>query len=163
MIELAELKRAQKLKDLFEWYGIPGDSANRWELLAVALAKVHVPGMRIDHKLKVERRGRPRRWVSDQGVSSEGYELLRAVEFLRSEKNLTVDEALEELSQDKEKKWHGFSRNPEVLRTRYWQVHALERKSREVADFSSQFDPETDPLGGLYNALGGPFPTDENS
>jgi hypothetical protein len=165
MIKQVESERSRKLKDLCDWYKIPWDSENRWELLAVALACAHVPGMRITPR-KVERRGRPRKWVPaapGTELPIEARELLRDVEYLRSEKGLTVKDAIEKLSQDETKKWHRFSLTPDVLLARYWDVHAADAKKQNVAAFFSQIDPETSPWGGLYKALIPPFPTDENS
>src|SRR5436305_9209727 len=62
IIESAEVQQVAKLKALCEWHGIPWVSPNKWELLAIALAKAHVPGMLIDQDSKIEHRGRPKKW-----------------------------------------------------------------------------------------------------
>jgi hypothetical protein len=57
-----------KLPALFKWYEIDVGSKDEWMLLALALAKAHVPGMRISHDPK-PRRGPKVKWGPGVGDS----------------------------------------------------------------------------------------------
>jgi hypothetical protein len=128
-----------KLPALFKWYEIEVGSKGDWMLLALALAKAHVPGMRISQDPK-PRRGPKAKWGPGMGDS----ELLHEVES-RLEQGISQKEAIQKLIKDTN------SRDTlENLSTRFREARRAEAQRREFEKLSQSDTP----MGSLCRALG---------
>jgi len=132
-----------KLPALFRCYEIEMGSENDWMFLALALAKTHVPGMRISLDPK-PRRGPRAKWGPD--LEDDG-ELLREVESLQSANGYSIKDACEELRKDKSKKFGQSSLVNLIARHREARRADAQRKHLEKLSNSDS----------LYRALGSPL------
>jgi hypothetical protein len=92
-----------KIPRLMRWHGVDPSSEGALSELAFRLALTHVPGMRIEH---TPRRGRRPTWKIGLGV-----ELVREVDGLRKERNVTIKLAIKELKKINPEKWKGSEQN----------------------------------------------------
>jgi hypothetical protein len=128
-----------KLPALFKWYKIDVGSKGDWMLLALELAKSHVPGMRISRDPK-PRRGRAVKWGPGLGDD----ELLHEVES-RLKPGISQKEAIQKLIKETN------SRDTvENLSTRFREARRARVKRREFEKLSQSDTP----MGSLYRALG---------
>jgi hypothetical protein len=128
-----------KLPALFKWYEIDMGSKDDWKYLALALAKAHVPGMRISKDPK-SRRGPKPKW----GPGLGDRELLRGVES-RLKKGLSLKKAVEQLIKETKSR-----ATVESLSTRFHEARRAEAQRREFEKLSQSDTP----TGSLYRALG---------
>jgi hypothetical protein len=141
-IDRAIKQRTANLLELFKWYKIDTGSKDRWKQLAIELAQVHVPGMRILHQSK------PRRGPKAKRAAYQGDEFLRKVETIRLEKKLSFTGAIRELQQTEEFK----SFTQENLVTRHREARRREAQQRKLDEELSRSD---NPLLKLYKSAFG--------
>jgi hypothetical protein len=146
-LEKAIKKRAlydllSNLGELFKWYQVEIDTKDSWMHLAIALAQSHVPGLQISGERR-PRRGPKFKWGTDLDA-----ELLREVETRRSQKQLSIRNAVAELIQEKKEKFGAFTLVNLIARHRDARRAAAQRRALEEA--LSQSEP-------LFRALGSPF------
>ncbi len=113
----ARQRQLAKLETLFEHFKIDPTSEHRWLELAISLAVVHVPGMRVSFDAK-RKGGRRRKWKAGQYE-----ELLRDAKRVQQDRKMRVTEVVEELR--KTKRWEGESL-PNLM-TRYREARRAEK------------------------------------
>jgi len=115
----AEKQVAEKLPELFRWYGIDQTSSQRWIQLAVALAVAHVPGMQITDK-RSKSPGPAKKWAVGGELSRS---LIQDVDSLRAAaraqgRKMTNSKAITALCDDKRSRWYNYSSENLVVRHR---------------------------------------------
>jgi hypothetical protein len=122
----AKQRVAKKLDLLFGWYGIDPEAEKSWCYLAIRLALVHVPGMRVNFNSTNSRR--PRSWKA--GLAKSLLDDVEAVIAAKpgTQKKRGFKEAIAILHKDKLKKWHKFSL-PNLV-TRHREARAEARRQR---------------------------------
>jgi hypothetical protein len=146
-LEKAIKKRAlsdlvSNLGELFKWYQVEIGTKDSWMHLALALAQSHVPGLQISGERR-PRRGPKSKWGTDLDA-----ELLREVEIRRSQKGLSITDAVAELIREKKEKFGAFTVVNLITRHRDARRAAAQREALEEA--LSQSEP-------LIRALGSPL------
>jgi hypothetical protein len=146
-LEKAIKKRAlsdlvSNLGELFKWYQVEIGTKDSWMHLALALAQSHVPGLQISGERR-PRRGPKSKWGTDLDA-----ELLREVEIRRSQKGLSIRDAVAELIREKKEKFGAFTVVNLITRHRDARRAAAQREALEEA--LSQSEP-------LIRALGSPL------
>jgi hypothetical protein len=92
----ARQRQLAKLETLFEHFKIDPTSEHRWLELAISLAVVHVPGMRVSFDAK-SKGGRPGKWKA-----GEDEKLLRAAKRVQQGRTMTFAEVVRELLKSEE-------------------------------------------------------------
>jgi hypothetical protein len=141
-IDRAIKQRNTNLLELFKWYTIDPGSKDRWKQLAIELAQVHVPGMRIHHHSK------PRRGPKVKRAKYQDGEFLRKVEALKSEKGLSIAGAIRELLHTAQFR----SLTEQNLLARYGEIRRNEAQQRKLDEELSRSD---NPLLNLYKSAFG--------
>jgi hypothetical protein len=150
-LEKAIKKRAlsqlvSNLGELFKWHKVKIDTKDSWMHLALALAQSHVPGLQISSQRR-PRRGPKSKWGTDLDA-----ELLREVEARRSQKRLSIRDAIAELIQDKKGKFGDFSLVN--LITRHRDARRADTQRQALLEKLSQSGTSSDPL---FRVLGSPL------
>jgi hypothetical protein len=121
----ASIRQAKKMGRLMHWYKIDPDSEDSWYALAFALAKAHVPGLRVIHAFK-PKRGRKQSWKAGLAAA-----LLRDVEKLqKQQQRISMSAAIRLLRKDKDKQWRQYTEQNLVTRHREARRAVQQRKPR---------------------------------
>jgi hypothetical protein len=115
-----------KLEALFRWYSIDPDEPGAGMELAAILALTFVPGMRIIYETP-KRRGRKRSWKDGLAI-----ELVRDVDALQKKKKVNIEQAIEELRQEKKGRWSSYTQGN--LLARHREARNADRQRRLVAE-----------------------------
>jgi hypothetical protein len=138
----------EKIHLLFKHYKIDPSDEQSWQTLALQLALDHVPGVRLAF--------RPKRGPHPTWKAGLGFDLVRAVQDVKSQTGMRTADAIRKLQKDKPGTWGRYTFGN--LGTRYREAKRHQEQFRKTVEAARELRARGQTLGGLLDLL----LTDEN-
>jgi hypothetical protein len=143
--EVLRARLPEKIHLLFKHYKIDPSDEQSWQELALQLAFDHVPGLQLQLALPPPNVGRKPTWKTGLGDK-----LVRAVQDMKSQKRMRIEDAIDKLKNDKSGMWGRYS--VDNLGARYREAKNRQERFRKLVEKARELRARgqtLDPLLGL--------------